>query len=83
MVDQLTQYGASKLINLNVNIDYFEVHAYASALAEIAMSEQVKIIVISSSADAKYMGGVLGWQTESWLCYQCRRIAKYQRAFDG
>ena len=25
-VDQLTQYGASKLINLNVNVDYFEAH---------------------------------------------------------
>ena len=29
-VGQLTQYGASKLINLNVNVDYFEAHAYAS-----------------------------------------------------
>ena len=58
-VDQLTQYGASKLINLNVNVDYFEAHAYASALAEIAIVEQANIIVISSSADAKYMGGVL------------------------
>ena len=38
--DQLTQYGASKLINLNLNVDYFEAHAYASALAEIAMAEQ-------------------------------------------
>jgi electron transfer flavoprotein alpha subunit len=56
---QLTQYGASKLINLSTNVDYFEAHAYASALAEIAIVEQTKIILISSSADAKYMGGVL------------------------
>ena len=63
--DQLTQYGASKLINLNVNVNYFEAHAYASALAEIAMAEQAKIIVISSSADAKYMGGVLAGKLQA------------------
>lgn len=57
--DQLAQYGASKLINLNINVGYFEAHAYASALAEIAQTEQSEIIVISNSADAKYMGGVL------------------------
>jgi electron transfer flavoprotein alpha subunit len=63
--DQLTQYGASKLINLNVNVNYFEAHAYASALAEIAMAEQAEIIVISSSADAKYMGGVLAGKLQA------------------
>ena len=57
--DELTQYGASKLINLNVDVNHFEVQAYASALAEIAKTEQSKVIVISSSADAKYLGGVL------------------------
>jgi electron transfer flavoprotein alpha subunit len=57
--DELTQYGASKLINLNVNVNCFEVQAYASVLAEIAKTEQSKVIVISSSADAKYLGGVL------------------------
>ena len=64
-VNQLTQYGASKLINLNVNVDYFEAHAHASALAEIAMAEQANIIVISSSADAKYMGGVLAGKLQA------------------
>ena len=58
-IDELTQYGASKLINLNVDVNHFEVQAYASALAEIAKTEQSKVIVISSSADAKYLGGVL------------------------
>ena len=57
--DELTQYGASKLINLNVNVNCFEVQAYALALTEIAKTEQSKVIVISSSADAKYLGGVL------------------------
>ena len=63
--DQLSQYGASKLINLNVNVDYFEAYAYASALAEIAMAEQSNIIVISTSADAKYMGGVLAGKLQA------------------
>ena len=64
-VNQLTQYGASKLINLNVNVDYFEAHAHASALAEITMAEQANIVVISSSADAKYMGGVLAGKLQA------------------
>ena len=64
-IDQLAQYGASKLICLNVDVDYFEAHAYASALAEIAITEQAKIIVISSSADAKYMGGVLAGKLQA------------------
>ena len=63
--DQLAQYGASKLINLNLNVDYFEAHAYASALAQIATSEKAKIIVMSSSADAKYMGGVLAGKLQA------------------
>ena len=63
--NQLSEYGASKLINLNMNVDYFEAHAYASALAEIAITEQVKIIVISSSADAKYMGGILAGKLQA------------------
>ena len=63
--DQLTKYGASKLINLKLNVDYFEANAYASALCEIAMAEQAKIIVISCSTDAKYMGGVLAGKLQA------------------
>jgi electron transfer flavoprotein alpha subunit len=63
--DQLAQYGASKLINLNANVGYFEAPAYASALAEIAQTEQSEIIVISSSADAKYMGGILAGKLQA------------------
>ena len=66
-----------------MNVDYFEAHAYASALAEIAMAEQAKIIVISSSADAKYMGGVLAGKLQAGYVHECRGIAKYQRALNG
>ncbi|MDG1824167.1 MAG: electron transfer flavoprotein subunit alpha/FixB family protein [Flavobacteriaceae bacterium] len=63
--DQLAQYGASKLINLNVNVGYFEAYAYASALSEITKTEKSEIIVISSSADAKYMGGILAGKLQA------------------
>ena len=63
--DQLAQYGASKLINLKANVGYFEANTYASALVDIAKSEQSKIIVISSSADAKYMGGILAGKLQA------------------
>ena len=63
--DQLANYGASKLINLNLSTKHFEAHAYATALAEIATKEDAKIILISSSADAKYMGGILAGKLQA------------------
>ena len=63
--DQLANYGASKLINLKTETKHFEAHAYATALAEIATKEDAKIILISSSADAKYMGGVLAGKLQA------------------
>ncbi len=63
--DQLANYGASKLINLKLSTKHFEAHAYATALAEIATKEEAKIILISSSADAKYMGGILAGKLQA------------------
>ena len=63
--DQLANYGASKLINLEMQTKHFEAHAYATALAEIATKEEAKIILISSSTDAKYMGGILAGKLQA------------------
>ena len=63
--DQLANYGASKMINLKLSTLHFEAHAYATALAEIATKEDAKIILISSSADAKYMGGILAGKLQA------------------
>ena len=63
--DQLANYGASKLINLKTETKHFEAHAYATALAEIATKEDAKIILISISADAKYMGGILAGKLQA------------------
>ena len=63
--DQLANYGALKLINLKLSTKHFEAHAYATALAEIATKEDAKIILISSSADAKYMGGILAGKLQA------------------
>lgn len=63
--DQLANYGASKLFNLKLSTNHFEAHAYATALAEIATKEDAKIILISSSADAKYMGGILAGKLQA------------------
>ena len=63
--EQLANYGASKLFNLKLSTNHFEAHAYATALAEIATKEDAKIILISSSADAKYMGGILAGKLQA------------------
>ena len=44
---------------------HFEAHAYSTALAEIASKENAKIILISSSADSKYMGGILAGKLQA------------------
>ncbi|MDC3079684.1 FAD-binding protein, partial [Flavobacteriaceae bacterium] len=62
---QLANYGASKLINLKMQTKHFEAHAYATALAEITTKENAKVILISSSADAKYMGGILAGKLQA------------------
>ena len=65
MLINLPITSASKLINLKMQTKHFEAHAYATALAEIATKENAKIILISSSADSKYMGGILAGKLQA------------------
>ena len=64
-IDQLAQYGPSKLINLKIDTSYFEAQSYAIALAEVATTEQTNLIIIGSSADAKYLGGILAGKLDA------------------
>ena len=62
----LVQYGADKIINVNNNsLKEFTSKTYSHALSEIIEKENVSFVILSSSSDAKYLGGYLAGLTDS------------------
>ncbi len=56
----LGTYGVSRLHNAtNAQLEKFNAAAYADAIAQAAKAEDAKVIIISSSADSKYLGSLL------------------------
>jgi electron transfer flavoprotein alpha subunit len=57
---ELGTYGVTRLHNVKDDkLDKFNAGAYADAIAQAAKAEDAKVIVISSSADSKYLGSLL------------------------
>ena len=58
--EELGNYGISKVLNSsNAALSSFNAKAYAAAIAQAAEKEGCKMIIISSSTDARYLGGIL------------------------
>jgi electron transfer flavoprotein alpha subunit len=58
--DQLGTYGVSKVLNVsNSGIENFNVDTYASIVAQAAKQESAQIVILSSSADSRYLAPVL------------------------
>ncbi|MBC2846340.1 electron transfer flavoprotein subunit alpha/FixB family protein [Winogradskyella flava] len=58
--ESLGNYGASKVLSIkNEALGNFNAKAYASAIAEAAKQEGSKVVVVSSSADSKYLAPLL------------------------
>ena len=58
--DLLGTYGVEKVIRLkNAGLETFTARAYADALAQVAQSQKAQLIVLSSSADARYLAPLL------------------------
>ncbi|MEW2920067.1 electron transfer flavoprotein subunit alpha/FixB family protein [Muricauda sp. ANG21] len=56
----LGEYGVSKVLQIsNDQLATFNAKAYASALAQAAEAEGAKVIVLSSSADTKFLAPIL------------------------
>ncbi|MCL6268144.1 electron transfer flavoprotein subunit alpha/FixB family protein [Flagellimonas myxillae] len=56
----LGNYGVSKVLKVsNGDLDTFNAKAYAHVLAQAAETEGAKVIVVSSSADAKFLAPIL------------------------
>ena len=58
--DELGTYGIAKVQSIsNEKFKKFNAKGYASAIAQVAEATGAKTIVISSSADSKYLSGIL------------------------
>ncbi|WP_350285045.1 electron transfer flavoprotein subunit alpha/FixB family protein [uncultured Croceitalea sp.] len=56
----LGTYGASKVLNVaDDKLGEFNAKAYASAIAQAAEAESAKVVILSSSADSKFLSGIL------------------------
>ena len=56
----LGTYGADKVVHIkNEKLAQFNANAYAAAITEIAKKEESKVLVVSSSANAKYLAPLL------------------------
>ena len=64
--DQLGKYGASKVLSVsNEKLENFNASAYADVIAQAAKQEAANIIVISSSANCKYLAPLLAINMEA------------------
>lgn len=61
--DLLGDYGVSKVLNVtNDKLKTFNAKAYAHAIVEAAKKESAKVIVVSSSADTKFLAPIVAAQ---------------------
>ena len=62
----LNKYGVDKLYNVETGEDiFFDVDRYSETITKIIKEENAILIVVSSSADGRYMGPVLSIKTQS------------------
>ena len=58
--DSLKKYGADKIITIdNPDFEKFSSKKYSHALAEVIKSENSSVVILSSSADSKFLGAHL------------------------
>jgi electron transfer flavoprotein alpha subunit len=58
--EELGAYGVSKVLSVsNEQLKDFNARAFAHSIAQAAEAEASKVVIISSSADSKYLGGIL------------------------
>ncbi|MEN8815314.1 MAG: electron transfer flavoprotein subunit alpha/FixB family protein [Nonlabens sp.] len=63
---ELGTYGVNRLHNVSDSkLDKFNAAAYANAIAQAAKAEGAKVVVISSSADSKYLGSLVSVHLEA------------------
>jgi electron transfer flavoprotein alpha subunit len=57
---ELANYGVDKVLNVsNADLDKFNANAFASTIIQGAKQEDAKVVIVSSSADSKYLAPIV------------------------
>ena len=63
---ELGNYGVDKVLNItNSDLNAFNANAYASSIAQAAKHENATVVIVSSSADSKYLAPILAIDLEA------------------
>ena len=57
--DEVGRYGADKILATKLDFDFFDAAIYADVVSQAAKHTDAQVVVLSSSANAKYMGGII------------------------
>lgn len=62
----LGTYGVSNIVKItHKRLEAFNAKAYASVLAQVAQAEEAKVIIVSSSADTKFLAPLLATKVQA------------------
>ncbi len=65
-ISELGNYGVDKVLQVNhSDLNTFSAKAYASAISQAAKQENAEVIVVSSSADSKYLAPIVAINLEA------------------
>lgn len=63
---EIEKYGVTKVLAVNnPSLDVFNAKAYAHLITQAAAQEQATVIIISSSADSKFLSGIVAAKLEA------------------
>jgi electron transfer flavoprotein alpha subunit len=81
-VEELKRYGVEKVLKVsNEQLSKFNADAYAEVVAQASKKEQVKIVVISQSANAKYLAPLLAINLEAGYASNVVNLPKLEEGF--
>lgn len=64
--ERLNAFGVDKLYNIDTQgAVHFDVERYSEALAQVATKESASLMVVSSSADGRYIGPIVAVKTDA------------------
>lgn len=81
-VEELKTYGVEKVLKVsNEQLSKFNADAYAEVVAQASKKEQAKIVVISQSANAKYLAPLLAINLEAGYASNVVNLPKLEEGF--
>lgn len=76
---ELGNYGADKILTTKLSFDFFDASMYAEIVAQAVNHVEAHVIVLSSSANAKYMAGMLAAKLDAGYASNVVEIPRFDR----